>query len=315
MIAATVSRVQAIARDTLLLELQASDGRALPTAAPGSHIDLHLPSGLVRQYSLTNATGAAALGVYQIAVARDAHSRGGSSWVHDKLRVGTALNISAPRNLFALDSSVRGPVLFIGAGIGITPIYAMAQAAQRAGMDWTLVACARSASRQAFAEELSALDAQRVRFHFDLEQGRPVDLQALLASAPWMAVYACGPAGLLDALSALTADWPMGKLRMERFKAEQADDSANQAFELVLARSGQSVQVAAGESPLDALERIGIDHPFSCREGLCGTCEVQLVEGEPEHRDMVLDAQERAAKQRFIPCVSRCGGGRLVIDL
>ena len=120
MIAATVSRVQAIARDTVLLELQASDGRALPAAAPGAHIDLHLPNGLVRQYSLTNATGAAALGADQSAVARDAHSRGGSSWVHDKLRVGTALNLSAPRNLFALDSSVRGPVLFIGAGIATT---------------------------------------------------------------------------------------------------------------------------------------------------------------------------------------------------
>lgn len=315
MIAATVSRVQAIARDTLLLELQASDGQALPAAGPGAHIDLHLPSGLVRQYSLTNATGSATLGVYQIAVARDAHSRGGSSWVHDKLRAGTTLHISAPRNLFALDTRVRGPVLFIGAGIGITPIYAMAQAAQQAGMDWTLMACARSASRQAFQEELQALDAQRVRFHFDLEQGGPLNLQHLLASQPWATVYACGPAGLLDALTELTADWPPGTVRMERFKAEQADDSANAGFELVLARSGQSVQVAPSESPLQALERIGVDHPFSCREGLCGTCEVALIEGEAEHRDMVLDASARAAQQRFIPCVSRCGGGRLVIDL
>ena len=309
----SVSRMAAMARDVLLVELKAA-GASLPGATPGAHIDVHLPNGLTRQYSLTNAQGQASMSCYQIAIGRDAQSRGGSSWVHDKLRVGTSLNISEPRNLFELDPAHR-KVLFIGAGIGITPIYAMTQAAARNGIDWQLVACARSASRMAFAEELHALDAQRVRFHYDLEQGGPLDLPALLASEPWDAVYACGPAGLLDAIEAHTRDWPAGSVRMERFKAAAQDTSTNTAFELVLAKSGQTIEVSAAESPLEALERCGIDHPYACREGLCGTCEVGLIEGQAQHRDNVLDAQDKALGQRFIPCVSRCGGGRLVIDL
>lgn len=323
MIQTTVTAVQAIARDVLRVELQAAKvngvNQPLPAAAPGAHIDLHLPNGLIRQYSLTNANahanGQATQASYQIAVARDAQSRGGSSWIHDKLRTGATLTISQPRNLFALDTSAQRKVLFIGAGIGITPIYAMVQSVQQAGIDWTLMACARSASRMAFQEELAVLDPQRVRFHFDQTQGASLDINGLLKSAPWDAVYACGPAGLLNAIEAVTQDWPSGSVRMERFKGQEQDDAGNTAFELVLAKSGQSVQVAASESPLEALERVSIDHPFSCREGLCGTCEVELIEGQPEHRDNVLDAADKAAGRRFIPCVSRCGGGRLVINL
>jgi ferredoxin-NADP reductase len=226
MMDAVVSRVQALARDILLIELQSASGQPLPGAAPGAHIDLHLPQGLTRQYSLTNAQGAASQASYQVAVGRDAASRGGSIWIHDKLRTGTPLRISEPRNLFPLNSAERGKVLFIGAGIGITPIYAMVQAAQAAGMDWTLLACARSGGRQAFQEELLALAPERVRFHADLAQGSPLDVAALLAQEPWAAVYACGPAGLLDALEAHTPSWPAGRLRMERFKAAAQDESA-----------------------------------------------------------------------------------------
>lgn len=315
MIQVSVSKAQAIARDVLLLELQGAQGQALPGATPGSHIDLHLPNGLIRQYSLTNAQGEVSQSCYQVAIGRDAQSRGGSEWIHDKLRVGTTLSISEPRNLFELDLARHHKVLLIGAGIGITPIYAMAHAAARSGLDWTLAACARSASRMAFAEELQALDKHRVRFHFDLEQGKPMDLQALITSNVWDAVYACGPAGLLDAIEEKTKDWPTGSVRMERFKAAEQDNSGNQAFEVVLSKSGQSIHVSATETALEALERCGVDHPFACREGLCGTCEVQLLEGQADHRDNVLDAQDRAEGRRFIPCVSRCGGSRLVIDL
>lgn len=315
MIQVTVSKVHSLARDVLLVELEAPKAQPLPGAAAGAHIDVHLPNGQIRQYSLTNAEGRPTQSCYQIAVARDAQSRGGSDWIHDKLRTGAALSISAPRNLFALDPVAHQKVLFIGAGIGITPIYAMVKTAAKQGMDWTLMACARSASRMAFQEELMALDPHRVRFHYDQEQGGPMDLKALLQSHPWGAVYACGPAGLLDAIEAATIGWPAGSVHMERFKVQAHDDSGNSVFELVLSASGQSVQVGIGESPLEAMERIGIDHPFSCREGLCGTCEVQLLEGQPDHRDNVLDANDRAGGQRFIPCVSRCGGDRLVINL
>ncbi len=315
MIQATITRLQAIARDIVLIKLQATDKRALPGASPGAHIDLHLPNGQIRQYSLTNAEGKATQASYQIAVARDVNSRGGSAWMHDKLRTGTSLSISAPRNLFELDTAAPGKVLFIGAGIGITPIYAMVKAAQQNGMDWQLMACARSASRLAFQEELHALDPRRVQFHFDMEQGTPLNLEALLSASAWDAVYACGPAGLLDAIEQATANWPAGAVRMERFKAQTQDPSTHTAFQLVLAQSGLTVEVQANESPLEALERIGIEHPYACREGLCGTCEVRVLEGQPDHKDNVLSEQERTAGQRFIPCVSRCSGSKLVIEL
>lgn len=315
MIQAVITRVQAIARDIVLIELQAADQQPMPGASPGSHIDLHLPNGLIRQYSLTNAEGAAEQASYQIAVARDANSRGGSTWIHDKLRTGTSLAISAPRNLFELDTQVPGKFLFIGAGIGITPIYAMVKAAQQHGLDWQLVACARSASRMAFHEELYALSPQRVDFHFDMEQATALNLQALLGESAWDAVYVCGPAGLLDAIEQTTRHWPAGSVRMERFKAHAQDNSTHTAFQLVLAKSQQTVEVGANESPLEALERIGIDHPYACREGLCGTCEVRVLEGQPDHKDNVLSEQERTAGQRFIPCISRCNGPQLVIEL
>jgi ferredoxin-NADP reductase len=299
----------------VLVELQHALGQALPGATPGSHIDLHLPNGLVRQYSLTNAQGEISQSCYQVAIGRDAQSRGGSAWIHDKMRVDTTLAISEPRNLFELDTNQRHKVLLIGAGIGITPIYAMAKAAASAGMDWCLVACARSASRLAFAEEIQGLDKERLHVHVDLEQGRPLDLKAWLTSEKWGAVYACGPAGLLDAIEEKTQHWPAGSVHMERFKAVEQDNSSNQAFDLVLSKSGQSLQVNATETALEALERCGIEHPYACREGLCGTCEVTLIEGQPDHRDSVLGAQDRAEGRRFIPCVSRCAGSRLVIDL
>jgi ferredoxin-NADP reductase len=315
MMQVTVTAVRSLARDVLGLEFQATNAQPLPGAAPGAHIDVHLPNGLVRQYSLTNAQGLATQSSYQIAVARDAASRGGSEWIHDKLRVGTALTISEPRNLFPLDTAHANKTLFIGAGIGITPIYAMVLAAQHAGMDWTLMACARSASRLAFQEELAALDPQRVMFHDDQTAGRPLGLPQLLQSQPWGRVYACGPAGLLDAIEAATATWPAGSVHMERFKAVEQDNTGNTPFELVLRKSGQTLHVAATETPLEALERAGIDHPFSCREGLCGTCEVELIEGQADHRDNVLDVHDRAEGRRFIPCVSRCGGDKLLINL
>ena len=315
MIQAVITRLQAIAKDIVLVELQAADQRPLPGAEPGAHIDLHLPNGQIRQYSLTNARSESAQQTYQIAVARDVNSRGGSVWIHDKLRTGTRLNISTPRNLFPLKTLSAGKVLFIGAGIGITPIYAMVKAAQHNSMDWQLMACARSASRMAFQEELHALDPHRVQFHFDMEQGTALDLQALLCESAWEVVYACGPAGLLDAIEEATAAWPAGSVRMERFKAQVQDSSTHTAFQLVLAKSQQTIDVRADESPLEALERIGIDHPYACREGLCGTCEVRVIEGQADHKDNVLSEQERSAGQRFIPCVSRCSSPQLVIEL
>ncbi len=309
-----VHSVRALARDILGLELVAADGRALPGAQPGAHIDLHLPNGLVRQYSLTHATGAPAQASYQVAVGLDAASRGGSSWIHDRLRAGVALRASVPRNLFAMDTGHRR-VLLLAGGIGITPIYAMVRAAAREGLDWQLVACARSLSRLAFAEELLAMDPARVHLHGDLESGHRLDFAPWLDSRPWDGVYACGPQPMLAALEAHTAGWAPGRFRCEKFKADPATGVESKPFELVLARSGLRTEVAASEQVLDALERLGVAHPFSCREGLCGTCECAWLEGEPDHRDQILDAAAREQQRRFIPCVSRARGERLTLDL
>lgn len=309
-----VRSVRALARDILGIELAAADGRPLPGAQAGAHIDLHLPNGLIRQYSLTHTPGTATQASYQVAVGLDAHSRGGSSWIHDKLRVGTTLRVSAPRNLFALDPAHRR-ILLVAGGIGITPIYAMAQAAARAGLDWQLVACARSLARLAFTEELRALGPDRVHLHGDLEAGGLLDTAHWLNAQPWDGVYACGPTPLLTALEQHTAAWPAGRYRSEKFKADAATGDAQRTFELVLARSGLRTEVAAGEPVLDALERLGLDQPFSCREGLCGTCECGWLEGDPDHRDLVLDEAARTTQRRFIPCVSRCHGERLTLDL
>lgn len=309
-----VTRVRALARDVLLLSLQAPDGRLLPGAQAGAHIDLHLPSGLVRQYSLTNALGEAQMAAYHVAVGLDAASRGGSTWIHEQLRVGTALQVSEPRNHFALDPA-HGQVLLLAGGIGITPVYAMAQTAERLGLDWRLVACARSLGRIAYAEELLALAPGRVHLHGDAEAGARIDFGPWLAAQPWDGVYACGPQPMLDDLAQRTAAWPSGRFRHEKFKAEAIDTAGDAGFELVLARSGLRTRVGAGEPVLDAIERLGVDHPFSCREGLCGACECACTGGEPDHRDQFLDAAARAEGRRFLPCVSRARGERLTLDL
>lgn len=309
-----VSAVRAVARDVLAVELRHASGAALPGAAPGAHIDVALPNGLVRQYSLTDALGQTQQDRYSIAVGWDANSRGGSHWIHEKLRVGQALRVSAPRNLFAMDPAHRR-VLLLAGGIGITPVYAMARHCAAQGLDWTLVACARSAPRLAFLEELKALAGPRLQTHFDDERGGPLDLAALLAPRSWDAVYACGPAPMLDALAAATADWPAGTVRVERFKGEEVAVGERKVFELVLQRSGLNTEVGTHESVLDAIERLGVSYPWSCREGICGTCEAPMLEGEAEHMDFVLDAQEKQSHQRMMVCVSRCAGPRLVLDI
>ncbi|MBL8342988.1 MAG: oxidoreductase [Rubrivivax sp.] len=310
----TVSAIRAVARDVLAIELRHKSGQALPGAAPGAHIEFALPNGLVRQYSLTDAQGKAHQDCYTIAVGWDANSRGGSHWIHERLRVGQALRVSAPRNLFAMDPAHRR-VLLLAGGIGITPIVAMARHCAAAGLDWSLVACARSASRLAYLEELEALAGNRLRTHFDDEHGGPIDLSTLLAPRQWDAVYACGPAPMLDALTAMTSDWSTGSVRMERFKGAEVPAGERRVFELVLQRSGLETEVGTHESVLDAIERLGVSYPFSCREGICGTCEAPMLEGEAEHMDFVLDPAEKANHQRMMVCVSRCASSRLVLDI
>ena len=310
----SVSAVRAVARDVLAIELRGSAGQVLPGAQAGSHIELSLPNGMKRQYSLVNATGQSAMDRYVVAVGWDAQSRGGSVWIHEKLKVGQKLRVSAPRNLFEMKAEHRH-VLLLAGGIGITPIYAMAQACAHQGRTFELWVGARSATRMAYLEELKALAAGRLVCHFDDEQGGPMNLNERLQQQRWDAVYACGPAPMLDALAVATAHWSEGSVCTERFKGAEISTEHNRTFELVLQRSGLSTLVDAQESVLDAMARVGVDYPWSCREGVCGTCEAAVLEGDVDHRDMVLSAEERAEQQRMMVCVSRCGGQRLVLDI
>jgi ferredoxin-NADP reductase len=310
----TVAGLRAVARDVLAVELRHKSGQALPGARAGAHIELALGNGLVRQYSLVNATGQSSLDGYMVAVGWDANSRGGSVWIHEKLKVGQSLRISAPRNLFDMAPAHRN-VLLLAGGIGITPIYAMVQACVEQGLAFELWASARSAPRLAFLEELKALAGSRLQLHFDDEHGGPMNLAQRLQTQRWDAVYGCGPAPMLDALTAATAHWSAGSVRMERFKGEELPAGERQPFELVLQRAGQGTTVSAHESVLDAIERLGVDHPWSCREGICGTCEAPVLEGELQHLDFVLTPEERAEQRRMMVCVSRCGSGRLVLDI
>lgn len=310
----TVAGIRAVARDVLAVELRHKLGTTLPGAKAGAHIDLALPNGLVRQYSLVNATGQANMEAYVVAVGWDANSRGGSVWIHEKLKVGQALRVSAPRNLFEMAAQHRN-VLLLAGGIGVTPIYAMVQSCIAQDLTFEVWASARSASRLAYLDELKSLVGKQLHLHFDDEQGGPMNLAERLRSQQWDAVYACGPVPMLDALTEATAHWAAGSVHMERFKAAELPASERTPFELVLQRSGLDTTVTEHESVLDAMGRLGVDYPWSCREGICGTCEAPVLEGEVQHLDFVLSPDERAEQRRMMVCVSRCGGGRLVLDI
>lgn len=326
MLALRVHAVRAEARDVLSIELRDPAGGALPPFAPGAHLEITLPAsddgqpGLVRHYSLCN--GAAETHRYVVAVGLAASSRGGSRAVHEQLRVGQVLQVLPPRNHFALAGGAAH-YRFIAGGIGITPILSMLRWCEAKGQPWSLLYCTRSRVRTAFYEELRGHGA-KVQFHFDDEaEGQPADLaQGLSNAADGEHIYCCGPAPLMRAVQAATAQHPPGAVHFEWFSAgdpapaaPHAPTSAERGFEIVLASSGRRLQVPPNQSILDTLERHGIGVPFACREGLCRTCETGLCSGEADHRDLVLSDAERAAQRTILLCVSRAKSAVLKLDL
>ena len=317
-ISAKVIAKTALARDVVALRIAPDDVKeSLPSFEAGAHIDVRLPNGLTRSYSLTNVTDSAtgAPAHYEIAVGRDANSRGGSEAIHAQLHVGSRLSIGAPRNHFHLNAN-HARVLLIAGGIGVTPIYAMAQSLAAQGRDFEVVLCARSAARMAYLEELRVICGTRLRTHADDEAGAPFDLRALLAQKRWDGVYACGPTAMLDHIGELTAGWSADSVVTERFTAPVvATNEPVASFHLSLQSSGLETVVSPDESVLDAIERLGVAHPFSCREGICGTCESQVLAGVVDHRCAVLSQSEKDSQMVMMPCVSRCSSERLVLDL
>ena len=308
-----VTRIEPASDSVVALRLQHPRGEALPAWQAGAHVDVLLPNGLLRQYSLCSRPED---DFWRLGVLREPAGRGGSAWIHDELRPGTKLQVRGPRNNFALEPA--GSYLFIAGGIGITPILAMVRQAEAAGTDWTLVYLGRSRTSMAFQDELAAY-GERVRFHADDESGL-FPLGPLLAELDAAAhVYACGPGPLLGALEKLTADWAdPARYHFERFAAGPAPvpaaAEADSEF-VVETADGTEVTVPAGTTILQALMDIGIPVLNSCREGICGTCETPVISGEPDHRDSLLSDEERAAGDTMMICVSRCKGRRLVLDI
>lgn len=298
-------------------ELVPTDGLPLPPFEAGAHIDVHVPGGPVRQYSLCDLPGNEPR--YRIGVLRDPASRGGSARLVETVGEGDVLEISLPRNHFALEREAQETLLFAG-GIGITPILCMAQQLAREGRSFVLHYCGHSPGRMAFVPRLREADyAGRVQLHVDDgPQAQRLDAGAAIgAPAPGRHLYVCGPNGfmehVLDAARAL--GWPEARLHREYFAAAPVDHSADGPFELELKRSGRVIPVAADESAADALLREGVDLSLSCEQGVCGTCLTAVLAGEPDHRDLYLTDEEHARNDQFLPCCSRARTPRLVLDL
>jgi ferredoxin-NADP reductase len=301
-----------VADGVVHLILREVSGGTLPVWEPGAHVDLLLEPDLVRQYSLCGDP--ADRSRFEVAVLREPDGRGGSAYVHDKLDRGASVRVRGPRNHFRLVASER--YLFIAGGIGITPILPMIDAVARSGAQWRLVYGGRSRASMAFGAELAARYEGCVSICPQDEAGL-LDLGAMLStSVAGTAVYCCGPEGLLAAVEGQCASWPADALHVERFSAKPFESTGpDRAFAVELAQSGRTVSVPAGANLLDVLEADGVEVIMSCREGTCGTCETRVLSGVVDHRDSVLTAQERAANEVMLPCVSRCLSDILVLDL
>jgi len=306
-----VHRLDRITPQVRLVELRDPDGRGLPPADPGAHIDLRLPDGTVRSYSLCGDP--ADRHAYRIAVLSVPGGRG-SGFIHGELALGTDLTISPPRNNFRFDDAAR--YLFIAGGIGITPLLPMINRAAERGADWVLHYCVRNAAAAPFLDDLRALSHGRVDLHA-ADEGRRLAVDELLASTPDdIPIYCCGPQRLMEAVAA--AARPDQDVRFEWFTPRtepDRQDTADGSFDVVCARSGVTVTVPAGTSILDALYAAGVEVDSSCEQGICGTCETTVLEGEPDHRDSVLSDAERAAGKTMMLCVSRARSARLVLDV
>jgi ferredoxin-NADP reductase len=303
------------AEGVVVLDLAHPENEDLPRWGPGAHIDLILNDGLTRQYSLCGDPRDS--DIWRVGVLLDPNSRGGSRYVHQNLNEGATVRVRGPRNHFALVDAQH--YRFIAGGIGITPIFAMIEAAQRAGTDWTLLYGGRTRASMAFAKELVERYPERVTVWPQDERGL-LDLESLLTEPEDNTlVYCCGPEALLGAVEQQCAHWPAGVLHIERFaaKAPTAEQAAEplDRIEVVCHRSGVTFEITPDQSILEVLEEEGIPVLGSCYEGVCGTCETRVLDGTPDHRDSVLSEAERAAGEVMLVCVSRSRTERLVLDL
>lgn len=304
----------AVADDVYQFTLGAEDGELLPAFSAGAHIDLYIDDKTTRQYSLINAESDRQ--AYRIGVLRDGSGRGGSVMLCDEFDVGSRLQISEPRNLFPLQDAEH--YILIAGGIGVTPIYAMAKQLASTGRSFEFHYLCRSRSKAAFCEALQGEFSDRFSLYLD-DTGPRFDASGVLANrSERTRIFTCGPAGLISFLEeqALAAGWSKERVHYELFSAGATEQAAPAgAFELVISGSGEIIMVDAEESALDALLRSGFEVDCSCEQGVCGSCVLEVIEGEPDHRDMFLTDAERAANRSFTPCCSRALSPRLTVAL
>jgi len=299
------------AADVIGIDLRPVQREPLPTFAPGAHIDLHLAGGLIRSYSLVSPPSC--LHQYSICVQVAQKGRGGSRYIYDALKIGSELNISAPRNNFRLDETAHQSVLIAG-GIGITPIFSMLDHLRALGRSVEVLYCARSRRAAAFVDRLQDIDA--VTLHFDDEARSAFPLEKYLAERSADAhFYCCGPASMLEAFESACMRLGLPNWHIERFSSATPRPAQHRTYEVELRKSGRVLEVRPGHSLLETVLAAGIDCDHACKEGICGACETSVIEGSPEHRDAVLTQAERATNTRMMICVSGSLEPRLVLDL
>ena len=309
----SVARKWLTAEGVAAFELAPVSGQ-LPSFQPGAHVDVHLPNGLVRQYSLTNGPGLTS--VYRLGVKLEPDSRGGSRYMHDSVREGDTLQLSEPHNNFPLRRDAANTVLIAG-GIGVTPLLAMAQTLQRQELAYELHYFAQSDDHIAFPEVLERLSTGLVK-HLGLSPDQTTDEIKKITHAREAAshLYVCGPGPMIEATRAIAADsgWPEDAVHFEYFKNESTLHDTS-SFEVLLARTGQTLVVGEGVSLLDSLRNAGVDMPSSCEQGACGTCMATVLDGELDHQDVYFNDSERSAGDKVLTCVSRATSKRIVLDL
>jgi vanillate O-demethylase ferredoxin subunit len=314
-LAVKVSKKELIADGVMYLELIDPKGEYLPKFTAGAHIDIQLPNGLIRPYSLCGSS--ADRTAYEIGVLLEPNGRGGSKSVHEEIVLGAKLRISYPKNHFPL-AVAKHSVLFAG-GIGITPILSMAQKLSDEAASFEMHYSSRSRSRTAFAERISASHfSSKVQFHFDdgAEEQKLKASELLKNTDPTAHIYVCGPKGFMDHViqTAKDLNWPDTQIHFEYFKSEPVRKDEDGSFEVEYRPSGLVVRVPVDVTVAQALIDAGVEVPLSCEQGICGTCVMQVVEGDPDHRDMCLSDEDKGLKKMFTPCCSRAQSARLVLD-
>jgi len=317
LIDARLIKIEDVARDTKIYTFARRDGAKLPPYKPGAHIDLHLPNGLLRQFSLVRPADGNP-DSYVVGVKRDENSRGGSRYIIEQMKVGDEIKISAPRNNFPLVEDAEHVVLFAG-GIGITPIWCMAQQLNALGRSWKIYYACRSRPDMAFLDILEKLEPNLRHLHFDDESGGVLDLAKAVAEIPANAhLYCCGPNPMLKAFEAATAGRPRNLVHVEYFTPkEEAAGQENKlgGFWVELARSGEEYFIPEGQKVLEVLFQAGVDVDYSCELGICGACETKVISGIPIHHDSVLSEEEQASNEKVMICCCGCATERLVLDM